>query len=88
MAYTIEFAETAKKQIKKLSRQEQSRILDYLEHKIAPLENPRLFGKGLKANLSGLWRYRVEDYRIICQITDSTLTILVLKAGHRKDIYE
>ena len=51
-------------------------------------ENPRIFGKGLSADKAGLWRYRIGDYRLICEIIDEKLVILALAAGHRKDIYK
>jgi mRNA interferase RelE/StbE len=64
------------------------KIVDYMDKKISPLNNPRDIGKGLSFDRSGLWRYRVEDYRIICRIQDEDITILVLEVGHRKEIYE
>jgi len=51
-------------------------------------EDPRAFGKPLKADLKGLWRYRVADYRLICSIQDQRLVVLVLKVGHRRDVYD
>ena len=51
-------------------------------------DNPRLQGKALTGKYSGLWRYRVGDYRLICNIEDNTVTILVLALGHRKDVYK
>lgn len=74
--------------MKKLPRNVQSQILDYLEYKVATLENPRSRGEGLKANLSGLWRYRVENYRIICRIMDDKLIVAVVKVGHRREVYD
>lgn len=59
-----------------------------MNHTVAPLINPRQIGKGLSHNKAGLWRYRVGDYRVICQINDDFVTILVVETGHRKDIYE
>jgi mRNA interferase RelE/StbE len=76
-----------KKDLKKLDQTAQKRILTYLKEKIATQENPRLFGKALKGNLKGLWRYRVGDYRLVCQILDAELIILVIKVGHRQNIY-
>lgn len=59
-----------------------------MDSKIKILSNPRQTGKGLSFNKSGFWRYRVGDYRIICQIKDDELTIIVVTVGHRKNIYE
>ena len=64
------------------------KIIDYMDEKIHLLDNPRLLGKGLSFNKAGLWRYRVGDYRVVCQINDEAITILVLDVGHRKEIYE
>jgi len=88
LAWIIDFNEKSRKQLKKLSRQAQSQILNYLEHKVATLENPRSRGDGMTANYAGFWRYRVEDYRIICKIEDEKVTILVVKLGHRREVYE
>jgi len=87
MAWRIDFTPDAEKALAKLDRQTQKLIRDYLREKIAPLDNPRVCGEGLKANLSGLWRYRVENYRIICSIADEKLVVLVIKIGHRRDVY-
>ena len=82
----IEYTETARKQLKKLDRTMQKRILDYMDE-VALLENPRSRGKALVENMRGLWRYRVGDYRVICEIQESRIIISVLKIGHRKNIY-
>jgi len=63
-------------------------IVDYMEEKIKPLKDPRVTGKGLSFNKSGLWRYRIGDYRAICQINDEKIIIMVLEVGHRKEIYD
>ena len=82
----IEYTETARKQLKKLDKTMQKRILDYMDE-VALLENPRSRGKALVENMRGLWRYRVGDYRVICEIQKSRIIISVLKIGHRKNIY-
>ena len=87
MAWSVEFSQTAKGQLRKLDRQWQAKILDYLEDEIARLEDPRTRGKALIGDKGGLWRYRLGDYRIICSLDDEALTILVLEAGHRRRIY-
>lgn len=66
----------------------QKKIIHFLKKKIAPLDNPRIFGKPLLHDKAGLWRYRVEDHRVICQIDDNAIMILVVKVGHRKEIYD
>ena len=87
MSWAYSFNETARKQLKKLGRQAQLEILGYLDERIVSNESPRRFGKALKADLSGLWRYRLGDYRIICQIQDHELIVLVVTVGHRRQVY-
>lgn len=79
MIWKISIDSRVKKDLKKLDKTAQKRIITYLKEKIATQENPRLFGKALQGNLQGLWRYRVGDYRIVCQILEDKLVILVLK---------
>jgi len=78
--------ETFKKQLKKLDAAISKRVLDYLEQ-IELLDNPRSRGKALTSNLSGLWRYRVGDYRILCRIRDDKLIITVIEIAHRSTVY-
>lgn len=87
MNWTIKLNEVAKKQIRKLDKSTQLRILNYLSERIEDCKNPRHFGEPLKANKSGLWRYRVGDYRIICEILDDELIVLALTIGHRREVY-
>ncbi len=87
MAWTIEYTESAKTQLRKLDRQAARRILDYMDERVAVLDEPRTLGKGLRGPLGGLWRYRVGDYRIICDLQDGALRVLVVRLGNRRDIY-
>lgn len=87
MAWNLEFTSKADKQFARIDRTWQRRKIDYLENNVAMLEDPRSRGKALSGDLSGLWRYRIGNYRAICQITDSSVTILVLEIGHRGGIY-
>jgi mRNA interferase RelE/StbE len=88
MSWAYQFDERALKELRKLGTQAQRDIISYLDGRISGGEDPRRFGKGLKADLVGLWRYRVGDYRILCQITDRELLVLVVAVGHRRDVYE
>ena len=88
MKYNGVFSERAKKQIKKLDKQVAALIIGWLEKNIHGCENPRQHGKGLVENKSGEWRYRIGDYRVICEIKDKELIVLALEIGHRKEIYE
>jgi mRNA interferase RelE/StbE len=87
VAWTIEYAESAQKPVSKLDHQTRKRIRSYLEDKIAILDDPRSQGKALTGPLGGLWRYRVGDYRIICEIIDRRLVVLVVKIDHRSSVY-
>ena len=87
MNWVYKFDQRALKELKKLGKQAQREIIDYLDERVASDADPRRFGKGLKADLAGLWRYRVGDFRILCQIVDGELLVLVVAFGHRRDIY-
>ena len=82
----VVLTETFKKQLKKLDAAISKRVLDYLEQ-IELLDNPRSRGKALTSNLSGLWRYRVGGYRILCRICDDKLIITVIEIAHRSTVY-
>lgn len=88
MAWTIEYTDTAKKQLRKLDKQIARRILDFMDQRIAGGRSPRDTGKALTGNLLGeLWRYRVGDFRIICDIQDDKLCVLVVQIGNRREVY-
>ena len=87
MDWTIKWEEHAFKELKKLDKAAQREILRYFNERIATDKNPRRFGKALTANKSGLWRYRVGDFRMICQIQDHELVVLVLRVAHRRLVY-
>ena len=87
MQWQINFEEGARRSLEKLDKPIRQQIENYLD-RLLTLENPRLRGKGLTASRSGQWRYRVGDYRIICEIKDNILVVLLLEIGHRSKIYE
>jgi mRNA interferase RelE/StbE len=88
MAWKIEFAPEAVRELNKLDRQISRRILKFLRDRVANLDNPRSLGSALQgAKLGEFWKYRVGDYRIICRIDDERVLILVLRVGHRKEVY-
>jgi mRNA interferase RelE/StbE len=87
VSWDYSFTERALKELKKLDRTAQQRILQWLDERIVDCDNPKQWGKELKGELSGLWRYRVGDYRVICQQQDQKFLILVLRVGHRRNIY-
>lgn len=88
MNYKVEFTEQAKKELKKLDKSTAALILGWIRKNLENCENPRVHGKALTANLTGCWRYRVGDYRILATIDDGKITILVLTVGHRREIYK
>ena len=87
MVWRIEFAESVQKDVRKLDAQERKCIRDFIEVKVALLDDPRSLGKPLSGGLSGLWRYRVGSYRVIANIEDRDVRILVVKIAHRKEVY-
>ena len=84
----MEFDDRARRELRKLDPKVQDDILRYLRDHVAGSANPRLFGKPLRQNLAGLWRYRVGDYRLICRLEQDRFVVLVIKVGHRRAIYE
>lgn len=87
MSYNVVLTDKAKKQLKKLDKPTSALIISWLRKNIEGCDNPRQHGKALVANHSGKWRYRIGDYRLICEIDDGKVIILVLEIGHRKEIY-
>ena len=88
MNFKIKFTEQALKQLKKIDKHTASLITGWLRKNIEGCSDPRQHGKGLTANRSGQWRYRVGDYRIIAEIQDEEIIVLVIEIGHRRNIYE
>ncbi|WP_421759965.1 type II toxin-antitoxin system RelE family toxin [Devosia sp.] len=88
MAWTVELDQAAVKQLKKLGKAEASRIRNFLRDRLAVIDDPRSVGKPLQGSKFGeLWRYRVGGYRVVCQIIDQRLVVLVVGIGHRSEIY-
>ncbi|MCY4528639.1 MAG: type II toxin-antitoxin system RelE/ParE family toxin [Chloroflexi bacterium] len=87
MAWTIDYSRAAKARLKKLNRNTARRITEYMDERVASLDNPRSRGKALSGPYSGYWRYRVGDYRVICDIQDGALCILALAVERRDKVY-
>jgi mRNA interferase RelE/StbE len=87
LAWRIEFLPAAEKDLAKLGRAEAKRVLQTLKTRIAPLDDPRRLGTALTGELGGLWRWRIGDYRVIARIEDERITILVVRIGHRREVY-
>ncbi|HYC96109.1 MAG TPA: type II toxin-antitoxin system RelE/ParE family toxin [Sphingomicrobium sp.] len=87
MAWKIEFVPAAAKELKKLGKAEAARIIATLETRIAILDDPRSLGSALTGELGGLWRWRIGDYRVVARVDDERITILVVRVGHRREVY-
>lgn len=88
MAWRIEFASAAERELAGLDRQVAKRILAFLEGRVAKSDDPRRLGAALRGRaLGGFWKYRVGDYRIIASLDDGVMLILVLSVGHRREVY-
>lgn len=89
MAWNIELSPEFRKNLAKIGAEEAKRVLKFLYERVRPLENPRSVGEALKGSrFSGLWRYRVGDYRILCEIQAENISILAVQVGHRREIYK
>lgn len=88
MKYKVEYTKQAVKQLKKLDKPTASLIIGWIEKNLVDCENPRQYGKGLVANHRGEWRYRIGNYRLIADIQDEKIVILIMSIGHRREIYE
>lgn len=84
----VEFSAAADRELAKLDAQQAKRILKFLHDRVAKLDDPRSIGEALRGSRFGeLWKYRVGPYRLICKIEDDRLVVLVLRIGHRREIY-
>ena len=88
MAWIIKYTESSSKQLKKLDKQTSLRVLDFMDERVAALADPRSLGKNFKGPKMGeYWRYRVGDIRVICNISDGQMTVLVIEIGNRREVY-
>ncbi len=88
MKYKVEYTDKAIKSLRKLDPSVRKFIRAWIDKNLIDCENPRIHGKGLTANRSGQWRYRVGDYRILADIQDDKLVIIVIEVGHRREVYD
>lgn len=88
MSYRVETTPRFDKEFKKLDRYTQKMVKAWITKHLSGCENPRASGKGLTTNQKGRWRYRIGDYRVICEIQDEKLVILALTVGHRREVYD
>ena len=88
MAYNVELSAEVDRELSKLDTQQAKRILKFLHDRVAKLDDPRSIGEALHGwRLGEFWKYRVGDYRLICKIEDNRLVVLILRVGHRREIY-
>jgi mRNA interferase RelE/StbE len=88
MAWRVELSESADRELAKLDPQQCKRIMKFLDERVARLDDPRSLGEVLRGGRLGeFWEYRVGGYRLICKVEDDRLVVLVLRVGHRKEIY-
>jgi mRNA interferase RelE/StbE len=87
LTWSVEWDDRARRELRRLDPQIQRAILRYFSERIAIEDDPRRFGKPLRHELQGLWRYRIGDYRAICQIENDHLVVLVLAVNHRRQVY-
>ena len=88
MAWIIKYTESSSKQLKKLDKQTALRVLDYMDERVAVLDDPRALGRNLKGPKIGeYWRYRLGDIRVICNIVDGQMMVLVIEIGNRREVY-
>ena len=88
MVWIIKYTESSSKQLKNLDKQTALRVLDYMDERVTVLADPRSLGKNLKGPKMGeYWRYRVGDIRVICNISDGQMTVLVIEIGNRREVY-
>lgn len=85
--WIIEYDEKAARELVKLDREAARRIKKYLDERIATEDDPRRFGEGLTENLAGLWKYRIGDFRVIADIQDDRIVVLIVRIAHRRRIY-
>ena len=88
MTWRLEYSERARKQLHKMDVAQRAIILSWMEKNINNCENPRARGRGLSAEYSGAWRYRIGDYRILCEIQDQRLVVLAFNIEHRSRVYK
>lgn len=88
MIYHVEYLKSVQKTLEKMDKYTKRILFEWIDKNLEGCSNPRIHGKPLSANRAGQWRYRVGDYRIIADIQDAKLVILVIAVGHRREIYD
>ena len=86
--FKVFYSRDAEKQFKKMDKQSAKRLLEWIELRLVNCQNPRLWGEALVGDVSGFWKYRIGDFRLICEIKDNELIIQIVTIGNRKEIYK
>jgi mRNA interferase RelE/StbE len=87
LVWKIDYAEEARRSLHRLDPKVSARIIRFMEERVAALSDPMQIGERLKGDLRDYWRYRVGDYRIVCEIKKAVVTVVVIRVGHRRDVY-
>jgi mRNA interferase RelE/StbE len=87
LAWTIDYTDTARRALRKMDKHSARQIVEYMTGRIGEADDPHAFGKTLKGPLGNYWRYRVGDYRIVCEIHENAVRVLVVDVGHRREVY-
>ena len=88
VSWIYKVKERALKQLDKLDQETQRRIFAFLDERLAGTDDPRQWGKPLKGELRGIWRYRVGDYRLLCELQDNFMVVLLVHVEHRRSVYD
>ena len=88
MSFKVEYTESVIKELKKFDKYTQRMIFNWIDKNLEGCADPRVHGKALVANRKGQWRYRIGDYRLLCEIKDEELIILAIHIGHRREVYK
>lgn len=88
LKYRVEFSERALKALKKLNKSVAAILFAWIKKNLDGCRDPRMHGKALTGDLGGLWRYRVGDYRLIAEISDGSVTVVIIEIGHRREVYQ
>lgn len=88
MSWDYKIDDLAVRELRNLGPSAARTVLEFLETRVKGCADPRAFGKPLRGGLHGLWRYRVQDYRLICELNDGEFVVILVKAGHRSDVYD
>ena len=88
MSWVYKIKEHALKQLGKLDQETQRRIFAFMDERLAGTDDPRQWGKPLKGELRGIWRYRVGHYRLLCELQDNVMVVLVVRVEHRRSVYD